>query len=175
MVVPSDGALAGRGLELYWLKSPLEVYIVHVQGSAKLILPNGEERAVGYAGKTERPYTGLGESLVKDGKIDRGGLSLFAIKEYFAQNPGQLDDYLNRNESYVFFTDITGGPYGSLNIAVTPYRTIATDKEVYPRGGVAFCETAVPTAPELSGITDERLRAALAKLKSGLLSRAANP
>jgi membrane-bound lytic murein transglycosylase A len=142
-----QGALEGQGLELYWLKSALEVYIVHVQGSAKLTLPNGEERAVGYAGKTEHPYTGLGQMLVEDGKIDRGALSLSAIKDYFARNPQEIEGYLQRNASYVFFTEIEGGPYGSMNIAVTPYRTIATDKAVYPRGGIAFADTRVPTGP----------------------------
>ncbi len=147
----SEGKLAGRGLELFWLKSPLEVYIVHVQGSAKLELPDGTMKSIGYAGKTEHEYTGLGKSLVEDGKIPRGKLNLFAIKDYFAAHPEDLDEYLNRNESYVFFLATEGGPYGSLNIEVTPYRTLATDKKVFPRGGIAFTETRVPnTAGSIS-------------------------
>ena len=138
------GLLEGRELELYWLRDELESYIVHVQGSAKLRLENGELRSIGYAGKTEHEYTGLGVSLVKDGKINRGKLNLFAIKDYFAANPNQLREYLHRNDSYVFFTETEGGPYGSLNIAVTPYRTLATDKKVFPRGGVTFSQTVVP-------------------------------
>ena len=67
----NNGLLANQELELYWLKDRLEVYIVHVQGSAKLTLPNGEERSVGYAGKTELPYRGLGQSLVEEGELDR--------------------------------------------------------------------------------------------------------
>jgi len=141
----SNGHLDGRDLELYWLKSSLEVYIVHVQGSAKLVLPDGQERSVGYAGKTEHEYIGLGQSLVADGKVDRNHLNLFAIKNYFAENPGELDEYLNRNASYVYFTEIEGGPYGSMKIPVTPYRTLATDKSVYPRGGITYVDTAVPT------------------------------
>ena len=82
------GALAGRGLEMYWLRDELEAYIVHVQGSAKLRMANGELRSIGYAGKTEHEYTGLGVSLVEDGKIDRGRLNLFEIKDYLAANPG---------------------------------------------------------------------------------------
>ncbi len=142
------GLLEGRGLEMYWLRDKLEAYIVHVQGSAKLRLPNGELRSIGYAGKTEHEYVGLGQSLVGDGKIDRGRLNLFAIKDYFRDHPEQLDEYLNRNASYVFFTETAGGPYGSLNIEVTPYRTLATDKKVFPRGGITFSETVVP---DLSG------------------------
>lgn len=138
------GLLEGRGLELFWLADPLEVYVIHVQGSAKLRMPDGSLRSVGYAGKTERPYVGLGRALVEDGKIPRGKLSLFAIRRYFAEHPEERDAYLRRNESYVFFTEIEGGPYGSLNIEVTPYRTLATDKKVFPRGGLCFVETRLP-------------------------------
>ncbi len=140
------GLLAGRGLELYWLRDPMEVYIVHVQGSAKLRLPDGSLHSVGYAGKTERPYVGLGRTLVEEGKIDRGRLNLFAICDYFRRHPDELEDYLHRNESYVFFTETEGGPYGSLNIEVTPLRTLATDKKVFPRGGLTFVETTIPDA-----------------------------
>ncbi len=138
------GFLEGRGLELYWLRDPLEAYIVHVQGSAKLELDDGTVQSIGYAGKTEHEYVGLGQSLVADGKVDRGRLNLFAVKDYFAKHPAELEEYMHRNASYVFFTEIQGGPYGSLNIAVTPYRTLATDKAVFPRGGVTFAETIVP-------------------------------
>jgi membrane-bound lytic murein transglycosylase A len=138
------GYLNGRGLELYWLKSRLETYIVQVQGSARLRMQDGSMRAVGYAGKTEHEYKGLGSTLVEEGKVSKNKLSLRAIKDYFAQHPDQVDPYTQKNESYVFFTDITGGPYGSLNIEVTPYRTLATDKAVFPRGGVCFTQTKVP-------------------------------
>lgn len=138
------GLLAGRGLELYWLRHAIEPYIIHVQGSAKLVLEDGQERSIGYAGKTEHPYVGLGQSMVADGRIPRGSLSLFAIRRYFDEHPDELQASMHRNPSYVFFTEITGGPYGSLNIAVTPERTLATDKKVFPRGGIAFAETAVP-------------------------------
>ena len=149
-----NGYLDGQGLELYWLRDVLEQFVVHVQGSAKLRMPDGSMQSIGYAGKTEHEYVGLGETLVKEGEIPASGLSLFAIQKYFEQNPDDLMGYLQRNESYVFFTDTIGGPYGSLNIEVTPYRTLATDKKIYehegrrytifPRGGMVYVETEVP-------------------------------
>ncbi len=139
-----NGALAGKGLEIYWLKSKLDVYVIHVQGSAKLKLPNGELHTIGYAGKTEQPYYGLGQSLVEDGKIGKGELSLFKIREYFANHPEDLDKYTAMNKSYVFFTRAEGGPFGSINAPVTAYRTLATDKKVFPRGGITFVQTTAP-------------------------------
>lgn len=146
-----NGALAGKNLELYWLKSKLDVYIIHVQGSAKLRLPNGELHTLGYAGKTEQPYFGLGTSMVEEGKIGKGELSLFKIREYFDRHPEELDTYINKNKSYVFFTRAEGGPFGSINAPVTAHRTLATDKKVFPRGGVTFVQT---TAPHPNGSND---------------------
>lgn len=142
------GLLAGKGLELYWLKSKLDIYVIHVQGSAKLRMPTGELVTLGYAGKTNREYHGLGETMVNEGKIGKGELSLFKIREYFNQHPEDLDRYTNLNESYVFFTRAEGGPFGSLNTPVIAHRTLATDKKVFPRGGITFVQT---TAPHPSG------------------------
>lgn len=138
--------LEGKGLELVWLKDPLEAFIVHVQGSARIRLPDGKEMRIGYAGKTDRPYGSLGQALVKDGKIRREEMSLRKIKEYFAVHPDELSFYLGKNQSYVFFTENDGGPFGSLGVAVTPYRSLATDKSVFPRAAVAFAQTRVPAA-----------------------------
>lgn len=163
--IDNGDALAGRGLEIYWMKDELERYIVHVQGSAKLRMPDGSLRSIGYGGKTEHEYVGLGETLVKEGNVAKTGLNLRAVKQYVANNPDKGREYMYRNESYVFFTDIEGGPYGSLNIEVTPYRTLATDKKIYthqgnpytifPRGGVAFIETRVPTEDGMSSSFDQ--------------------
>lgn len=144
MEIEEGRLLEGRGLELVWLRDPLEAYIVHVQGSARIRLPDGEEMRIGYAGKTEHPYSSVGEALVADGKIRRSNLSLAAIKEWFAAHPGERDGYLRRNPCYVFFTDTVGGPYGSLGVQVTGTRSLATDKSVFPRGAIAFVDTRLP-------------------------------
>jgi membrane-bound lytic murein transglycosylase A len=140
-----------KGQELVWLREPLEAYIVHVQGSGRIRLPDGKEMRVGYAGKTDQPYVSLGKELVKDGRIPKEQMSLQAIKAYFREHPDQVRDYLYRNPSYVFFTERAGGPFGSLNVPLTPLHAIATDKAVFPRAALAFAVTRLPqatTAPQ---------------------------
>jgi len=137
------------GLELVWLKSRLEVYIIHVQGSALLRMPDGKIFEVGYDGNNGFDYTSIGQELVETGKIARSELSLSAIKAYFAEHPEELEEYMYRNKRYIFFRSAPGGPFGSLGAPVTALRSIATDKQVYPRGCLAFAITAVPTiAPD---------------------------
>ena len=138
-----NGALL-KGQELVYLRDKLEAFVVHVQGSARLKLPDGSVYRVGYAGKTDRPYVSIGKALVRDAKIRREQVSLSRIKDFFAQHPEELDTYLHKNESFVFFTKTDGGPYGSIGVPVTPLRSVATDKHVFPRGCLGFVKTNVP-------------------------------
>ncbi len=139
----SQGRL--RGLELVWLRDRLQAYLVQVQGSARLQLPNGTQISVGYAGRTEYPYVSLGRELVNAGKIKAEDLSLPLVIQYFQEHPIELDDYLPRNNRFVFFKETTGTPAtGSLGVPVTPERSIATDKHLMPPGALALIQTEIP-------------------------------
>jgi membrane-bound lytic murein transglycosylase A len=135
--IEASGMLRGR--ELVWLADPLDAYIAHVNGSAFVELPDGSLFRVGYAGKNGRAYTSLGKELEGDGKIPRGQVSLRSIRTWAASaSEEELHDYLDRNQSYVFFTEIDGNPHGSLDVEVTGGRSLATDKALFPRGALVF-------------------------------------
>ena len=138
------GYLGGQGLELCYLRDPLDSFIAHVNGSAVIELPDGSEARFGYAGKNGRPYTSLGRELVGDGEIDAAELSLAAIRTWAARNPDKVSAYLARNDSFVFFQPITGTPRGSLNEEVAAGRTLATDKSLFPRGALCYVDTTLP-------------------------------
>lgn len=139
----SQGPL--RGLELVWLSSRLEAFLVQVQGSAKLGLPDGRVMAVGYAGRTDYPYTSIGRALVEDGKIAAEDLSLPNLLAYFEAHPDELDTYIPRNERFIFFRQTDGGPpTGSLSVPVTAGHSIATDKSLMPPGAMAIIQTSLP-------------------------------
>lgn len=138
------GALAGQGLELCYLRDRFETYIITVQGSARLRLADGSFFDIGYHGDNGLEYSSIGQYLVDQGRIKPSDLSLQGLIRHFQQNPSDLDEILAINNRYVFFTPREGGPYGSLNVPVTPFRSIATDKDVYPRACVAYLQTQVP-------------------------------
>jgi membrane-bound lytic murein transglycosylase A len=136
-VIEATSMLAGQ--ELVWLADPIDAYLAHVNGSAFLELPDGELFRVGYAGKNGRPYTSLARELEADGKIARGESDLRAIREWAARvPPEERQEYLDRNQSYVFFTPIESNPHGSLDFEVTAGRTVATDKRLFPRAAVVY-------------------------------------
>lgn len=154
------GALAGQGLELCYLRDRFEAYIVTVQGSGKLRLEDGSFLEIGYAGDNGHEYTSVGQQLVDRGMIPPKELSLQGLIRYFKEHPEELDSSLAVNKRYVFFTPRQGGPFGSLNVPVSPYRSLATDKQVYPRACPAYIQTVLPARLNGVGeIADHRYKA----------------
>lgn len=143
--IESSNMLAGT--ELVWLPSRLDAYIIHVNGSTRLTMTDGSTRYVGFAGTNGHEYASLGKMLVQDGKLNRNKVSLPAIRSYFQQHPNELESYINRNDRFTFFQDYTpeAWPAGSLGVKVTDYRTLATDKAIFPRGAVLLVQTSVPS------------------------------
>jgi membrane-bound lytic murein transglycosylase A len=63
------GALTGSAKPLVYLREPGEVFIIHVQGSARIRLPDGAAMRVAYAGRNGHPYTSIGRLLVEMGEM----------------------------------------------------------------------------------------------------------
>jgi membrane-bound lytic murein transglycosylase A len=139
--IEASALLEGQGLELAWLANPIDAYIAHVNGSAVVQLRDGTQLRLGYAGKNGRKYVSLGQELVKDKRITKEQLSLAGIREWARAHPGEVEGYLRRNESFVFFTPIDHPPHGSLDVPVTAWRSLATDKTLFPRGAITFVDT----------------------------------
>ena len=145
---PTRAQIEGSGMldgqELVWLRDPFEAYIAHVQGSAKVRLPDGEIVTIGYAGTSGHDYQSIAALLIEEGRIPSDRMSLAAMIEYFRAHPEEVNLYIRRNPRYVFFQVSEGTPRGSLNEPVTPWRTIATDKSIFPRASLAFITTLLP-------------------------------
>lgn len=136
-----------RGSELVWVENDLDAFIIHVNGSAKLRLRDGSTMYVGYAGKTDRPYSSLGKSLVAAGEIPQEEITLSAIRKLYQRKPDVVRRHMQTNESYVFFQPYDGDrwPAGSLGVPVTAEASVATDKSIYPRGGLVLVDTTAVT------------------------------
>ncbi len=136
-----------QGLEIAWLRDRMQAFLVHIQGSARLRLPDGQIISIGYAGKSNHNYVSIGRELVRDNRLPAEGLNLPIMLNFFRQNPELLSEYLPRNRSYVYFRPTNGAPAtGSLGVPVTAERSIATDKTLMPPGALAVIYTQVPYA-----------------------------
>jgi len=137
-VIEATHMLARQNLELAWLEDPVDAYIAHVNGSAFIRLPDGEMLKLGYAGKNGRNYASLGKALIDAKELPKDGVNLAAIRAWAKKNPAKVAEFLNKNDSFVFFQAIDGNPHGSLNVPVTGNRSVATDKRLFPRGAITW-------------------------------------
>lgn len=133
-----------EGTEIAWLKTAFEAYVVSVQGSAKLRLADGSLWELGYAGNNGHEYRPIAEPMIADGVLKKADLSLQTLLRYFQQHPEQVEKYVWQNPRYIFFKETTGGPYGSIGVPVTRFRSLATDKTIFPRACLAFIDTNLP-------------------------------
>jgi membrane-bound lytic murein transglycosylase A len=134
-----------KGLELFWLRDRFDAYLTHIQGSAKLRLTDGTITSVGYAGNTAYNYSSIGKALADDGKLPLENLTMPVILKYFHENPLELDNYLPRDRSFVFFRENYGRPaVGSISVPLTADRSIATDKSIMPPGALALIHASLP-------------------------------
>lgn len=134
-----------QGLELFWFRDRLEPYIIQIQGSARLQLPDGSQTTVGYAGNVAHNYKSIGRELVNDGIFPLESVTMPVILDYFRKNPEQLDVYIPRDPSFVFFRENFGAPaQGSIQVPLTAERSIATDKSLMPPGALAFIRSDFP-------------------------------
>jgi membrane-bound lytic murein transglycosylase A len=132
-----------EGSEVVWLRDGFEAYLIHLQGSASIRYQDGSIRRFGYAGNNGHEYVSVSRELLADGKLAEDEISLDEVRGYFDAHPEDLDRYLRRNPRFIFFQEVedTNWPAGSLGVKVTPLRSLATDKDLFPPGGVVFVVT----------------------------------
>ena len=148
-----EKALEGKELEIAWLKDPLDVAFLHIQGSGRLRLPDGKSISVHYQASNGRPYRSIGRYMIERGFVMREEMSMQAIRKYLTENPETVEEILNHNPSYVFFERVESGPLGSLGVPLTPGRSVALDARLFPRGALGFISCQKPLVNDEGEIT----------------------
>lgn len=130
------GALRNRNLELVWLNDPVEAFFLHVQGSGKVMLDDGSIMCVGFAGRNNHDYQSIGQYMIAQGWIDKKEMSADAIRNWLKEHPQQISSVLNKNPSYIFFTEKNNcsGPVGAQGVELTAKRSAAVDPQYVPYG-----------------------------------------
>lgn len=144
--------LAGRNLELLWVDDPITLFFLHIQGSGKIRLPDGNFVQISYEQYNGHPYRSIARYLLDKGKLTPAEVTHQNLKKYLRNNPDELSDILNFNESYVFFRFVEKGPIGALGLTLTSGRSIATDLDLFPKGALAFIRLRKPLFDENGNI-----------------------
>ncbi len=129
------GALEGRALEIAWAADAVDFFVLQIQGSGRLRLPDGSVMRIGYDGQNGRDYTGIGKLMKDRGLLAPGQSSMQGIESWLRANPSEGQAIMRENKSWVFFREITGaGPLGALGLPVTGKASVATDPMFVPLG-----------------------------------------
>jgi len=156
-----DGAIAGRGLEICWLKNQTDLLFAQIQGSARIRLEDGSTLRINYDAHNGYPYTAVGRVLIDRGIIPREQMSMQKIREWMEQNPDGANDLRRQNRSYVFFRQVPlsdkDEAVGAQGVPLTPGRSIAVDKALHVYGTPFFIEGELPIESEQSKTPFRRL------------------
>lgn len=144
-----DGALVGKGLEIGWAADPIEFFFLQIQGSGRLIAPDGTVIRIGYAGQNGRDFVGIGSLMRQRGLIGEGtgyATSMQGIVAYLRDHPDDGPNgakaLMRENPSYIFFREVVGdGPVGALGIPVRGQASLAADPLFVPLGAPVWLGT----------------------------------
>ena len=147
-----DGVLAGRGLEICWLKDPIDSFFIHIQGSVRVKLDDGKLLRLNYVAQNGHPYVAVGKFLIERKIVPREEMSMQRIREWMEANPEDGKELRRKNKSYVFFRE-TGlnaeeEPVGAQGVSLTPGRSIAVDRNLHIYGTPFFISGEFPIESE---------------------------
>ncbi len=137
-----------QGNELAYLQDPFDAFLLHVQGSGKIQLPDRSVRSVRFAGSNGLGYSSIGKLLVDEKIMTLEEVNIPAIRNYLQNHPEQRRRILQHNPRFIFFTwGDTLSPRGSIGETLTPGRSIAIDSSALPGGTIGYL---VSRRPEVS-------------------------
>lgn len=140
------GHLRGQGLEILWVDDRVDLLFAQIQGSGRVLLDDGSEQWLEYAGKNGRAYRGVGKILRDLGEPPGTG-TMQGIRRYFAAHPDKFDDIADQNTSFVFFSlSSRPGAVGSQGVVLTARRSMAVDRAFIAASTPIWVETSAPDA-----------------------------
>lgn len=142
--IENQKILENKNLEIAWLKNPIDVAFLQIQGSGRLRMADGSYISVGYDSSNGRPYKSIGKYLIDKEYMTAEDMSMQGIRSYLTMHPDILADTLNFNPSYIFFRVLEDGPLGNIGVTLTPGRSIALDSMLFPKGAICFIKSEKP-------------------------------
>jgi membrane-bound lytic murein transglycosylase A len=141
------GALDGQDLEICWLKDPLDLLAIQIEGSGRVILEDGTPLRISYDSHNGYSYSSIERVLAERNLISRQEMSTQRIRRWMAAYPDEAAKVRATNRGYVFFriTGLTneGEPVGAQGVPLTPGRSVAVDR-LHEYGTLFFIEAQLP-------------------------------
>lgn len=160
-----DGALAGRGLEIVWLRDAADAFFIQIQGSARIRLQDGSLVRVNYAAHNGHGYTPIGRHLIEAGVVPREEISMENIRMFIAEMPDEGRELMRKNRGFTFFRIIDNLPpnseaVGAQGLSLVKDRSIAVDNKLHVYGSLFWIEAKLQLQNTRDGQVFNRLMVA---------------
>ena len=138
------GALAGKGLEVMWLQTAADAFLLHVQGSGAVQLPDGTSTRLSYAANNGHDFASIYGALQAAGYDPAvEGASMVDFRRWLNENPSKAKGVIQANPRFIFFAESNGnGPVGAQGVELTAGRSLAVDDKYVAYGVPIFVNTA---------------------------------
>ena len=147
-----DGALAGKSLEICYVKSPIDAFFAQIQGSTRVKLDSGKLLRLNYIASNGMPYTPVGKFLIDRGIVSKEEMSMDKIREFMEANPEEGKALRQKNRSFVFFQETPLSAHdeciGGQGVPLTPRRSLAVDKKIHIYGTPIWIDAEFPIESE---------------------------
>ena len=147
-----EGILAGRGLEICWVKNPVDAFFAQIQGSTRIKLDTGGTLRLNYDAHNGMPYTPVGKFLIERGIVSKEDMSMDKIRAYMQAFPEEGKELRRKNRSFVFFREVDLADHqeciGAQGVPLTAGRSLATDKNLHVYGTPFWIEAELPIESE---------------------------
>jgi len=145
------------GVPLAWGR-PVDVFFLQIQGSGRLLYPNGDRARVRFAAHNGRPYVSIGRILIERGELAAHNASKQDIEDWLQRRgPDAWTALFNENPRYVFFVldplnDPNLGPVGAQGAPLTPMASLAVDPQYHAWTVPILLTADLPDAPGWTGL-----------------------
>jgi membrane-bound lytic murein transglycosylase A len=147
-----DGVLAGKGLEICWLKDPVDAFFAQIQGSTRVKLEDGKLLRLNYEAHNGLPYTPVGRFLIDRGIVSKEEMSMDRIRDWMQANPDEGRELRRKNRSFVFFRQTQLAAHeeciGAQGVPLTALRSVAVDKKIHVYGTPVWIDADLPIDSE---------------------------
>ena len=142
-----NGAIAGNKLELLYVDDPVELFLLHIQGSGSVTLRDDKIVKVGFDGSNNMLYTSISKYFIENNIFKKSEISATKITDWLKENSQLANKVMHLNERYIFFKLLDSDKIkGALGAPLTPERSLAIDKKFLPLGLPIYVDTKVTRA-----------------------------
>ena len=141
------GALGAEARPLVYL-DPVDAFMVHVQGSARIRLGDGTVLRVGFDGKNGQPYTAIGKVLAERENLRPAEVTADRLWAWLKAHPDEAPAVMRANRSFIFFKIVGGdareGPVGAAGVPLSAGRSLAVDHRLLAYGTPVWLDGELP-------------------------------